>query len=81
MTFSFSKQAIKYLKSLQPRLTKRIISAIEELPDLGDVKSLKGKKTPPLYRLRLGKYRVIFQRIGDEIRVIKIDTRGDVYKK
>ncbi len=81
MTFSLSKQVLKYLKALQPRLTKRIISAIENLPDFGDVKVLKGKKTPPLYRLRIGKYRVIFHINENEIRIIKIDTRGDIYKK
>ncbi len=80
MTFSLSKQVLKYLKALQPRLTKRIISAIEDLPVLGDVKSLKGKNIPPLYRLRIGKYRVIFLMSEDEIRIIKIDSRGDVYK-
>ncbi len=81
MTFSLSKQALKYLKALQPRLTKRIISAIEDLPDFGDVKILKGKKTPLLYRLRIGKYQVVFHINEDEIQIIKIDTRGDIYKK
>ena len=67
--------------SLQPRFTKHIISAIEKLPDSGDIKTIKGKKIPTLYRLRIGNYRVIFHRNWDKIRVIKIDTRGDVYKK
>ena len=79
MQFRLSKSAAKYLKSTQPRIAAKLVDAIERLPN-GDVKSLKGKKLPPLFRLRLGKYRIIFKRGDKIIQVIKIDTRGDVYK-
>lgn len=79
MQIRLSKSAKKYLKTTEPRIAARLIEAIGGLPN-GDVKSLKGKKTPPLFRLRLGKYRIIFQKENNLIRVIKIDTRGDVYK-
>ncbi|MBL7014547.1 MAG: type II toxin-antitoxin system RelE/ParE family toxin [Candidatus Marinimicrobia bacterium] len=79
MIYLLSKQAKKYLKSLQPRITGKLIEAIEKLPE-GKVKPIKGKKTPPLFRLRVGKYRIIFLKSDHQIRIVKIDTRGDVYK-
>lgn len=79
MIYLLSKQAKKYLKAIPPRISGKLIEAIEKLPN-GNVKAVKGKKTPPLFRLRVGKYRIIYQKSDQNIRVIKIDTRGDVYK-
>lgn len=72
---TFKKQFKKYDKKLQERLSK----AIDKLPD-GQVKKLKGKNTPPLYRLRVGDYRVIFRITEFEIFIDDVDSRGDVYK-
>ncbi len=58
-------------------MRSRIISAIEKLPS-GDVKRLKGS---PYYRLRIGDVRVIFDRNGNILFVIRIDSRGQVYKQ
>ena len=79
MTYQLSKQAKKYLKAIQPRIAGKLLEAIEMLP-AGKVKPIKGKKAPPLFRLRVGKYRIIFLKSDQNIRVVKIDTRGDVYK-
>lgn len=79
MTYQLSKQAKKYLKAIQPRIAGKLLEAIEMLP-AGKVKPIKGQKTPPLFRLRVGKYRIIFLKSAQNIRVVKIDTRGDVYK-
>lgn len=59
---------------------KRIINAIERIPQ-GDIKKLKGEKYPPLYRLRVGKYRIIYHIEDDNIVIAEIDTRGDIYKQ
>ncbi len=80
MRYLLSKQAVKTLKGLTRRVAKNIIAAIEELPEKGDNRPIKGKRTPPLWRLRVGKYRIIYQRSDSIIRILKIDTRGDVYK-
>ena len=72
----FKKQFKKYDKKLQDRLIK----AIDKLPN-GDVKMLKGKKTPILYRLRVGDYRVIFRMTQENIFIESVDGRGDIYKK
>lgn len=71
----FKKQFSKYDKKLQQRLSK----AIDKLPN-GNVKKLQGKRTPPLYRLRVGDYRVIFRMTEFEIYLELVDSRGDVYK-
>ncbi len=76
MDIRYSKQALKFLKKLDKPTIKRIISAIEMLPS-GDVKKLKGKEG---YRLRVGDFRVIFDKDGNVLYIIKIGNRGQVYK-
>lgn len=76
MEIRYSKQAVKFLGKQSRDVRSRIISAIEKLP-AGDVKKLTGQ---PYYRLRVGDFRVLFDRDGHIIEVIKIDNRGQVYK-
>ncbi len=72
----YSKQARKFLDKQEPKVRRRIESAIEALP-VGDVKKLQGQ---PYYRLRVGDFRILFDRDGIVILVVKIDNRGQVYK-
>lgn len=76
MIINYSKQAIKFLSKQDKPTRIRIIEAINQLPQ-GDVKKLQGQK---LYRLRVGDYRVIFDKNGDILYIVKIDNRGQVYK-
>lgn len=80
MKFLYSKTSIKYLQTLEQKVACKIVETIERLPAEGDVRRLKGKKIRNIYRLRMGKYRVIFYSGKEFIKVVKIDTRGDVYK-
>ena len=80
MKFLYSKTNIKYLQKLEPGVVRKIIEAIEKLPFEGDINKLKGKKTKNIFRLRIGKFRVIYLFEKEVIKIIKIDTRGDVYK-
>ena len=83
-TITINKQAKKKLETLEQRLPAKLIDKINLLGrdpfDLSlDVKRLVGE---PLYRLRVGDWRVIFDR-QDELKIIsigKIGARGDVYK-
>ncbi len=43
-----------------------------------DVKKLRGGKTGE-YRLRIGRFRAIFLRVGDDIVVLQIVARKDAY--
>ena len=80
MKFFYSRTSIKYLQKLERDVIRKIIEAIEKLPVEGDINKLKGKKTKNIYRLRIGKFRVIYSLEKETIKIIKIDTRGDVYK-
>ncbi|MDR7855646.1 type II toxin-antitoxin system RelE/ParE family toxin [Tissierella sp.] len=76
----YSKDSKKSLESYDKKTGLRIIKAIEDIP-LGDIKRLEGNNVPILFRLRVGKYRIIYSYLDkDCIKVIKIDTRGDIYK-
>ena len=53
--------------------------SFQNLPD-GDVKRLVGNEIPPIYRIRVSKYRILFYMNEEEIQILKVDSRGDVYK-
>ena len=76
MIIQYSKQAIKFLQKQDTTTQKRIIKAIENLP-FGDVKKLQGRNG---YRLRVGSYRIIFDKNGNILYIEKIDNRGEIYK-
>lgn len=76
MTINYSKQAIKFLSKQDKPMRIRIVDAINKLPQ-GDVKKLRGQDG---YRLRVGDYRVIFDKNGDILYIEQIDNRGQVYK-
>ena len=78
MKVLLSKKAAKYLASLPPRIALNILARIEKIPE-GDIKPLSGRKGE--YRLRAGKYRIIFFIKNENIYVVKVDTRGDIYKQ
>lgn len=72
----YSKQAKQFLESQELAVRRRIETAIRLLP-VGDVKKLRGQ---PYYRLRVGSFRVLFDRDGEVLMIVKIDNRGQVYK-
>jgi mRNA interferase RelE/StbE len=79
----FKSQAVKFLRKLQPKQATRIRAAINELAEdpAGqklDVKPLSGREG---FRLRVGNYRILYDRF-DDLRIIAIErigSRGDVY--
>ena len=77
MEIQYSKQAEKFLKKQTAITRKRIQTAIHNLP-YGDVKKLQGRIG---YRLRVGNYRVIFDRNGNVLYIEQIDNRGQIYKE
>lgn len=82
----YSKVAAKALGNLETSIKLRIKVGIEgllEVPPKGDIKQMQGV-VPPAFRLRIGKYRVIYEyRTIDDEKVLfikDIGTRGDIYK-
>ena len=43
-----------------------------------DIKPIQGEKD--LYRIRFGKYRVLLQKMESDYLIVRIDTRGNIYK-
>ena len=80
-TVILKKKAKKFLDSLSLNNKKRIISAIEKLPEIGDVKKLSGHDE--YFRLRVGDYRIIYTIDNGKyiILVINIGNRGEIYKR
>ncbi len=74
------KNAKKYIQKQQINDQKRILKAISLLPEVGDIKPLKGEKD--FYRLRVGTHRIIYRLDNGILTVIVIaaGSRGDIYK-
>ncbi len=77
------KDALKQLKKLPPKLQERIQIKIDDLakePRPIGVKKLKGRENA--YRIRVDKYRVIYDIFDDIllVNVIEIGHRSKVYK-
>jgi mRNA interferase RelE/StbE len=86
---------IRYLEDIVRKIKKGLIpneifihinNAFESIDltkdlNLFDIKKIKEEEKRNYYRLRKGKYRAIFYIEGDDIYVVALDKREDVYKK
>ncbi len=79
MKISYSKTFEKKFSKYERKLQEKIFDAIQNLPN-GDVKRLTGDDIPPIYRIRVSKYRILFHMSEEEIQILKVDSRGDIYK-
>ena len=86
MKIEYSKKAVKYINALDRPTKQRIKAGIEglaEQPPKGDIKTLQGYNDGKK-RLRIGKYRIIFNYLTEEmieiLFIMNIDSRGDIYK-
>ncbi|OHD60557.1 MAG: plasmid stabilization protein [Spirochaetes bacterium GWF1_49_6] len=80
-TIEFKPKSIKDLKSIEKSDVKKIIEKIEEMKtgiDSLDIKKLTD--FTPEYRLRVGKYRILFEIAENIITIYTIKHRKDVYK-
>lgn len=75
------KRAKKFIDKLPQNEKKRLIAAIERLPEGPGIKQMKGHEN--LFRLRVADYRVIYRVDHGALQVLVIDadTRGDIYKQ
>ena len=76
----YSKTSLKYLSKLELRIRAKIVAAIDGLPDQGDTKKIRGEAIRNVYRLRVGKYRILYVRDEETIKIVALDTRGDICK-
>lgn len=85
--FSYTKQALAFLRTVQPKIRRQTVKRIEALatdPHPANCKvvqnKLKGEET--VYRIRSGDYRVLYfvRDKPPEIVILDIDHRKDVYR-
>ena len=86
MKIEYSKKAAKYINTLDRPTKQRIKTGIEgltEQPPKGDIKLLQGY-SDGRKRLRVGKYRIIYNYLSDGgveiLYITNVDSRGDIYK-
>lgn len=81
-----SRDFLKELDELTPDAALAVAETLKilELAPLpagkNRVKKLKGI-TPPLYRLRAGKWRILYRIIGDEIIVLRLVSRKELERE
>ena len=75
------KKAKKFIDKLPKNERRRVVRAIERLPNGEDIKKLKGHSE--LLRLRVGDYRIIYSVDNGELIVYVIDVgnRGEIYNQ
>lgn len=74
------KPALKFLNKQNNNQKDRILKAIQNLPDIGDVKPMSGHTN--LFRLRVGEFRILYTIENDVliVRILNVGNRGDIYK-
>ena len=80
MTVELAPSVKKYLDSLDASIKSRIKKALRKValePPQGDIVPLSGQDG---FRLRVGKYRVLFDVTDEKIIVYDIGLRGQIYK-
>ena len=84
----YEKSVQKYFK--KGEIPKRIMTlfhnaflSLDLTKDLGlfDIKKIKGNFNREYYRIRKGKYRAIFYMLNDDLYIIYIGKREEVYDK
>ena len=75
------KPAKKFIDRLPLNEKRRIVAAIERLPNGEDIKWLKGYDG--LFRLRVGDYRILYTVDHGKLIVCVVDAgnRGEIYKR
>lgn len=75
------KAAKKFIDRLPQNEKRRVVAAIEQLPDGEDIKKLKGHEN--LLRLRVGDYRILYTVDHGQLVVYVIDAgnRGQIYRR
>ena len=78
----YTQRAFKDLKNLDPQVRQRIGQSLKRLEN--DPLKFARKLTDPRigsYRFRIGEYRVVFDVEGEEIVVLRVGHRRDIYRR
>ena len=81
MKFIWPESARAELRAIDREIASRILRALTEYGESGvaDVKALTGEWRGQ-FRIRVGDYRVIFTIAPDEITIVRVRHRSDIYR-
>lgn len=79
---NFSQRAARELKKLDKQVQKRIIEKLSEYAATENLSEAKRLTNSALgeWRYRIGDYRVIFDLADNEIQILKVAHRSEVYE-
>jgi mRNA interferase RelE/StbE len=78
----YKKSVARDLKKLAKDDARRILDQIDrELPQKADSHPMLKGQFAGLRKYRIGDYRVIYSILGEEVLILRIAHRRDVYKK
>lgn len=84
--FAFTDSALDFLAGLPPKVRRQVIkkaNALQTNPHSPTSKKLQDVRTPqgdPVYRERSGDYRILYVVRPEEVLILDIDHRKDVYR-
>ena len=77
----WTKVSVTDLKKLDNFTGKRILKKLRFFSENSSLRNIKKLKGEEAYRLRVGEYRILFDKINDsKIRIHKIGHRKNIYK-
>ena len=81
MTFIWTESARAELRAIEQEAAIRILRALHRYGDSGDgdVRALTGQ-WQGYFRIRVGDYRLIFMVVPEEITVVRVRHRSDIYR-
>ncbi len=80
----FSRRAAKFIDALNKGLKnkiKEIMETLQKNPFAYPYRKIRGE--PNLYRIRVGKYRILYEvnKVEGRIIIIKVDKRSRIYRR
>jgi mRNA-degrading endonuclease RelE of RelBE toxin-antitoxin system len=77
----FSGEARADVRTIDRVTALRLLKALTRFleTDAGDVRQLEGFE-PPMYRLRIGDWRILFGRRDNSIEVVRVRNRSEAYR-
>lgn len=81
LEIEFSREAAKQYRKLPKEYKSLVEVALNRLAEglETDLMSIEGERN--VFRIRVGKYRLLFVKFARSVLVFKISPRGDVYKR
>ncbi|MBK8986939.1 MAG: type II toxin-antitoxin system RelE/ParE family toxin [Chloroflexi bacterium] len=71
-SIEWTRRALKHLKTIPQQRQKQIVLAVRSLQEWPDCQNVKALRNRPGYRLRVGRYRVLFD-VENDLRIIEIE--------